>query len=163
MSVTASCVLPPFSGKTLSEGAVPSLFPAAFWHGSCIVETSTCVVGAAFQGTALGPRLERLFFTHHTNAGSFLLTCLWDLTSLSTQGLHRKSVGTKYNCFCFKSCWLYLYALNQLKGQSKMLWCGVFIFQTTVPLTQGEGVPCPGSGLDNWSLPNLDWVDWFLR
>ena len=119
--------------------------------------------GLPFKELHLGQGWRRLFFTHHTNAGSFLLTCLWDLTSLSTQGLHRKSVGTKYNCFCFKSSWLYLYALNQLKGQSRMLWCSVFIFQITVPLTQGEGVPCPGSGLENWSLPNLDWVDWFLR
>ena len=146
MSVPASCVPPPFVGKTLSEREIV-LFPAASGIEVSLLKLPRVLWGLPFKKLHPGQGW-RLFFTHQANAGSFLLTCLRELTSLSTQGLPRKSAGTKYNCFSFKSCWLYLYTLNQLKGQSRTLWCSVFVFQITVPLTQG-GVPCPGSGLDN--------------
>lgn len=45
------------------------------------------------------------------NACSFLLICLWDLTSLLTQrhlfSVDRKGEGAKCNCFHFNSYWLY--------------------------------------------------------
>lgn len=148
MSVPASCVPPPFSGKTLSEREI-MLLPAASGTEVSLLKLAPVLYGLPFKKLHPGQGWRRLFFTHQANAGSFLLTCLRDLTFLSTQGLPRKSAGTKYNCFSFKSCWLYLYTLNQLKGQSRTMWCSVFVFQITVPLTQGEGVPCPGSGLDN--------------
>ena len=62
------------------------------------------------------------------NAGSFLLICLWELTSLSNQGhvfvfsLHRWNAGAKYILFSFQILLaFYLYSLNQLEGQSRML------------------------------------------